>query len=51
MAVRVRGQWRYLYRTVDKVGQTIDFVLTEPWDEQAAIRRYNDEYGTAVAVR
>jgi putative transposase len=20
MAVRVRGQWRYLYRTVDKVG-------------------------------
>jgi putative transposase len=27
-----------LYRAVDKSGQTIDFVLTEQWDEQAALR-------------
>jgi len=27
--IRVKGQWRYLYRTVDKDGQTIDFLLTE----------------------
>src|SRR5262245_34727084 len=27
--IRVKGAWRYLYRTVDKTGQTIDFRLTE----------------------
>jgi hypothetical protein len=29
--VRVKGEWRYLYRAVDKHGQTIDFLLTEPF--------------------
>jgi len=32
------SQWRYLYRAVDKHGQTIDFLLTEERDEQAAKR-------------
>jgi putative transposase len=32
------GQWRYLYRAVDKYGQTIDFLLTEQRDERAAMR-------------
>src|SRR5262245_31706550 len=36
--IRVKGQWRYLYRAVDKMGQTIDFLLTERRDEQAATR-------------
>jgi transposase-like protein len=36
--IRVRGHWRYLYRAVDKYGQTIDFLLTEPRDEHAAKR-------------
>src|SRR5262249_46828221 len=36
--IRVKGQWRYLYRAVDKNGQTIDFLLTEQRDEQAATR-------------
>jgi transposase-like protein len=36
--VKVEGQWRYLYRAVDKTGQTIDFLLTEERDEQAAKR-------------
>jgi putative transposase len=36
--IRVRGQWSYLYRAVDKSGQTIDFLLTEHRDEQAAKR-------------
>ena len=36
--VKVKGQWRYLYRAVDKTGQTIDFLLTEARDEQAAKR-------------
>src|SRR5262245_29563129 len=26
--VKVKGQWRYLYRAVDKMGLTIDFLLT-----------------------
>ena len=26
--LKVKGQWRYLYRAVDKQGQTIDFLLT-----------------------
>src|SRR5215470_10584207 len=36
--VKVKGQWRYLSRAVDKHGQTIDFLLTEERDEQAAKR-------------
>jgi putative transposase len=77
--IKVKGEWRYLYRAVDKQGQTIDFLLTEQRDEQAAkrfltkaIRRhgvpekitidgsaankaaitsYNEEHGTAIAIR
>ncbi len=36
--IKVKGEWRYLYRAVDKHGQTIDFLLTEQRDEQAAKR-------------
>ena len=36
--IKVKGQWRYLYRAVDKHGQTIDFLLTEQRDEAAARR-------------
>ncbi len=28
--IRVKGQWKYLYRAVDKAGQTIDFLLCAP---------------------
>jgi len=27
--VKVKGQWRYLYRAVDKEGNTVDFLLTK----------------------
>tara|TARA_B100000767_G_C19601573_1_gene465884 strand:+ start:81 stop:746 length:666 start_codon:yes stop_codon:yes gene_type:complete len=27
--VKVKGQWRYLYRAVDKAGNTVDFLLTK----------------------
>ena len=75
----MKGHWYYLYRAVDKTGQTIDFLLTEQRDEQAAkrfltkairrhgvpekitidgsaaneaaIKRYNEEHGTAIAIR
>src|SRR5438105_12989972 len=36
--IKVRGEWRYLYRAVDKQGQTIDFLLTEHRDTEAALR-------------
>src|SRR5499433_2916923 len=77
--IKVKGQWRYLYRAVDKYGETIDFLLTEHRDtaaalrflkkaihrnglpekitidgsdaNEAAIKRYNEEHGTAIAIR
>ena len=36
--VKVRGQWKYLYRAVDKEGDTIDFLLTAKRDAKAALR-------------
>ena len=36
--IKVKGQWRYLYRAVDKHGQTMDFLLTEQRDKEAALR-------------
>ena len=37
-SIKVKGQWRSLYGAVDTMGQTIDFLLTEERDEQAAKR-------------
>ncbi|OUL93683.1 Transposase (or an inactivated derivative) [Paraburkholderia hospita] len=37
--VKVRGQWKYLYRAVDKAGDTVDFLLRAHRDKVAA-RRY-----------
>ena len=36
--IKVKGQWRYLYRAVDKEGDTIDFLLTAKRDTRAALR-------------
>jgi transposase, IS6 family len=36
--IRVRGQWRYLYRAIDKHGTPIDFLLTAKRDLEAAKR-------------
>ena len=77
--IKVKGEWRYFYRAVDKHGQTIDFRLTEHRDtaaalrflkkairrnglpetitidgsdaNEAAIKRYNEEHGTHIAIR
>ena len=27
--IKIKGQWRYLYRAVDKQGNTVDFLLTK----------------------
>ncbi|MCG5076370.1 IS6 family transposase [Paraburkholderia tagetis] len=37
--IRVKGEWRHLYRAVDKDGNTIDFLLRAHQDKTAA-RRY-----------
>ncbi|MEM5289418.1 IS6 family transposase [Paraburkholderia sabiae] len=37
--VKVKGQWKYLYRAVDKQGNTVDFLLRAHRDKAAA-RRY-----------
>jgi putative transposase len=37
--VKVRGQWKYLYRAVEKAGKTVDFLLRAHRDKAAA-RRY-----------
>jgi putative transposase len=78
-SIKVKGAWKYLYRAVDKYGQTIDFLLTEQRDKEAAlkflkkairrnglpetitidgsdankaaIKSYNQEHGTAIAIR
>jgi len=39
--IKVKGQWCYLYRAVDKFGDTIDFMLSEKRDELAAKRFFN----------
>ena len=36
--IRVKGQWRYLYRAVDKAGKTIDFLFRAKRDKVAARR-------------
>lgn len=36
--IKIKGQWKSLYRAVDSVGQTIDFLLTAKRDAAAALR-------------
>ncbi|MGF6980084.1 putative transposase [Paraburkholderia sp. JPY465] len=38
--IKVKGQWKYLYRAVDKAGDTIDFLLCAHRDKAAAKRYF-----------
>jgi IS6 family transposase len=45
--IRVGGQWRYLYRAVDRAGQTIEFMLSARRDKAAARRFLRRALGRA----
>ncbi|QTL41607.1 IS6 family transposase [Xenorhabdus budapestensis] len=36
--IKIKGQWKYLYRAVDSDGKTVDFLLTARRDKSAALR-------------
>ena len=36
--VKVKGEWKYLYRAVDSTGNTVDFMLSEKRDRKVAKR-------------
>jgi putative transposase len=38
--IKVKGQWKYLYRAVDKDGNTIDYLLRAYWDKTVAQRYF-----------
>jgi len=42
--IKVKGKWMYLYRGVDKEGQTIDFFLSERSNSVAAKRFLQQAY-------
>jgi transposase, IS6 family len=36
--VKIKGEWKHLYRAIDSMGQTIDFMLSAKRDARAARR-------------
>lgn len=36
--IKIKGQWKYLYRAVDSDGKTVDFLLTARRDKSSALR-------------
>ena len=44
--IKVRGKWTFLYRAVDRDGQTLDFMLSERRDLAAARRFFKQAIGT-----
>ena len=47
--IKVKGQWKYLYRAVDKEGNTIDYLLTAKRDMKAAKRFFKKAIGSNEA--
>ncbi|WP_423248034.1 IS6 family transposase [Tunturiibacter gelidiferens] len=51
--IKVKGRWTYLYRAVDKLGRTEDFLLSEPRDVTAAKRFFSkaiEKHGTPRVI-
>jgi transposase-like protein len=49
--IRVKGQWRYLYRAVDKQGQTVDLPLNKNRDQAAAVLFFKKAIGSHEAPK
>ena len=49
--VKVRGQWMYLYRAIDSVGDTIEFFFSEHRDLPAAKRFFRQGAGPSWSAR
>ena len=45
--LKVKGQWVYLYRAVEKEGDTVDFMLSEKRDELAARAFFEKAIGSS----
>ena len=45
--IKIKGEWKYLYRAVDKQGKTIDFLLSAKRDTKAARRFLNKAIGSS----
>lgn len=45
--IKIKGQWKYLYRAVDKQGNTVDFLLTARRDKSAAKRFFAKAIGSS----
>jgi len=43
--IKVKGNWYYLYRAVDKAGDTIDFMLSKYRDKKSEKRFFNKAIG------
>ena len=46
--IKVKGRWTYLYRAVDKSGQTIDFLLSAKRDAAAAKRFFPRRWASHI---
>lgn len=44
--IKVKGKWNYLYRAVDKDGDTVDFMLSSKRDEAAATAFFTKAIGS-----
>ena len=49
--IKVKGVWKYLYRAVDKEGNTIDFLLTAKRDKAAAMRFFEEAIKTMAFLK
>jgi len=43
--LKIRGQWKYLYRALDSKGNTLDFLLSAKRDKKAALRFFKKVLG------